>query len=334
MKTSIKMALLAAAALASTPAMAGLNLFQQFTGLYGLSTDGGGSTGGTYTVSAFVPTGATVVGAWLYQTNYNFGNVPGPYGITLDGNAVTFGAPVVNNTACCGLFSARANVTGLVAPTINGGPGGTYNFTIGEALSSGSSATDGTALVVVYQDPSLTSVSTIAILDGFSAVEGDSFTFNSAEALDPSVAGFFAELRLGIGFSANNQSSTVDVNGTRISTNAGNNDDGALANGALITVGGNDDPFSPFLPAYSGANRDSERYNLVPYIDLGDTSIVVRTANASRDDNIFLAAFVVNAEGRVVGPVIPEPATWALMIAGFGLVGAAARRRRGVAHAA
>jgi hypothetical protein len=28
------------------------------------------------------------------------------------------------------------------------------------------------------------------------------------------------------------------------------------------------------------------------------------------------------------GPVVPEPATWAMMIAGFGLVGAVARRRR------
>lgn len=30
----------------------------------------------------------------------------------------------------------------------------------------------------------------------------------------------------------------------------------------------------------------------------------------------------------VIGPPIPEPGTWAMMIAGFGLVGVAARQRR------
>lgn len=33
------------------------------------------------------------------------------------------------------------------------------------------------------------------------------------------------------------------------------------------------------------------------------------------------------------GPVIPEPATWALLISGFGVVGAALRRQRGTATA-
>ncbi|WP_235890262.1 PEPxxWA-CTERM sorting domain-containing protein [Sandaracinobacter neustonicus] len=32
--------------------------------------------------------------------------------------------------------------------------------------------------------------------------------------------------------------------------------------------------------------------------------------------------------GTPTGPVVPEPATWAMMIAGFGLVGASMRRRR------
>ena len=39
------------------------------------------------------------------------------------------------------------------------------------------------------------------------------------------------------------------------------------------------------------------------------------------------------ADGGMAGAV-PEPASWAMMIAGFGLVGASARRRRGVAVAA
>jgi len=336
MKTSVKMALLAAAAFAATPAMAGLNLFQQFTGQYGLSTDGGGAQSGSYTVDAFAPVGATVVGAWLYQTGYNFDGIATPYGVSLNGNALTFGPAVDNATACCGLFSARANVTGIVKPIIDGGAGGTYSFDVAETNPSGGSATDGVALVVVYEDLTL-GTNTVAILDGFAAVDGDSFSFNAADPLDQTAAGFFAELRLGIGFSCcGDQTSTVDVNGVRITNNAGNNDDGFGPgfNGRLITVGGNDDPFSAFLPDYDGANRDTERYDLVPYIGFGDTSIVVNTANASEDDNIFMAAFVVNAEGEVVGPVIPEPATWMMMIAGFGLVGAAARRRRVVANAA
>jgi hypothetical protein len=326
-------AIVLATTLAATPATASLNVFQQFTGQFGLSTDGAGSTSGAYAVNAFVPAGATVAGAWLYQTNYNFAGIPGPYGVTLNGNALTFGAPVLNATACCGLFSARADVTSIVAPIINSGPGGTYSFDIREARPSGDSATDGVALVVVYQDPSLTSATTVAILDGFANVFGDSFTFNTATPMDPTAAGFFAELRLGIGFSCCGQASTVDVNGIRITNNAGNNDDGFgfISNGQLITVGGNNDPFSPFLPTYA---QDTERYNLVPFINVGDTRIVVRTANASQDDNIFLAAFLVNAEGRVITPEVPEPATWAMMIAGFGLVGAAARKRRTVARTA
>lgn len=47
----------------------------------------------------------------------------------------------------------------------------------------------------------------------------------------------------------------------------------------------------------------------------------------------IIAFDVMGYDLRVDTPVIPEPATWAMMIAGFGLVGAAARRRRTVAAA-
>src|SRR5207302_3324022 len=37
--------------------------------------------------------------------------------------------------------------------------------------------------------------------------------------------------------------------------------------------------------------------------------------------------------GRLNAPAIPEPASWALLIAGFGLAGASLRRRRNLATA-
>lgn len=299
---------------AASPASASLALFQQFVGSYGLSTDGGGSANSTYSVNAFVPVGATVTGAWLYQANF-FDLTTAP--ITLDGNALTFG-PRMDGPF---LGSARADVTAIAAAKINGGAGGTYSFTVAELGGSVS----GTGLVVVYSDPTLPT-QTIAILDGFSQSAGDGFTANFASGLDPSAPGFVADFRLGINHSCCDQQSTVTVNGTTITTAAGNLDDGdAIDNSALITVGGNDDPYSPFLPTYGD---DHERYDIKGQITLGDTSIVVNTLNPSGDDNIFLATFLITGEGKIITPGIPEPATWAMLIAGFGMVGFAARRRR------
>ena len=92
-------------------------------------------------------------------------------------------------------------------------------------------------------------------------------------------------------------------------------------------MGGNDDPFSPFNPTYA---QDHERYDLTPYIANGSTSLTFNTANASLDDNIFLAALLISGNATVTSGV-PEPATWAMMITGFGMIGGAMRRRKATA---
>ncbi len=304
----------AAGLLATTPADAALTVFQQYTGNVGLSTDGGGSLSSSYTVSAFVPFGATVVSAYLYQTNVYGGAVQS---FSLNGNALT----AVALPASSVFSAARADVTSIVSAIINGGVGGTYNFTVGEGNSA---VTDGTALAVVYSLASLPT-QTVALLDGFAATTGDVTTLNLAT---PAAAGFTAEMRLGIGYSAGGQSSTVNVNGTTITNNAGNFDDGSGSNGALITVGGNDDPFSPLLPTYA---QDHERYDIAPYVPVGSSQIVVRTNNPTNDDNIFLAAFVVSGQAVVNPPsAVPEPGTWAMLMVGFGGVGYSLRRRQKV----
>lgn len=305
---------------AAGSAHAALTSFQNFVGNVGLSSDGWGSTSQQGTIQAFVPAGSTVLAAYLYTSTFGNSALSGVGG-TLQGQAVNYSTNLGTNNV--GLTAGRADVTSIVKPLIDAGAGGTYNFSISETSSS----QDGSALVVVYQNAAL-GVGTVGILDGFSQTTGDSFSINFANPLDPSAPGFFAEMRLGIGFSCCSQASTVTVNGTTITENAGNNDDSAdpsLSNGNLITVGGDNDSFSPFLPTYA---QDTERYNLVPQIGLGDTSISIRTSNPSNDDNIFLAMFHVAGAAQTCDPncpTVPEPLTGALV--GTALLGLALQRR-------
>lgn len=311
----------------ASPAEATLASFQSFTGNVGVSTDGWGSTTNRGQVQAEVPVGSTVLGAWLYAPTFDGGT---PTGISLDGTAIAVGSFTglgIPASACCSIQAYRANVTSIVKSVIEAGPGGIYDFNVTKTGNS-SVGTDGLALVVAYSNATLP-VATVGILDGNAAVTGETTTINFAQPLNPAAPGFFAEMRLGIGFSCcTTQRSTVEVNGTVITRNAGNNDDSAdpsLSNGNLITVGGVGDGFSSLLPSY---DDDGERYNLVPQIGAGATSIVVKTFNTSQDDNIFLAVFHVSGIAGVNEPPDGVPTPGALLLFGFAALAFAGLRRR------
>lgn len=77
--------------------------------------------------------------------------------------------------------------------------------------------------------------------------------------------------------------------------------------------------FAIFLPANSGGSLVSN----VLYFAFDDTAVPGVGIDSDYDDFVVRATFTPDD----VSPV-PEPASWAMMILGFGLAGQAARRRR------
>ena len=273
-----------------------------FIGNGGYSADGLGQLAGGGTIQAEVPANSSLVGAWLYAATVFGGDTTS---LTFDGNAVTL-APLPHTDGAGGLFStSRADVTSIVAAKVGGG-GGVTDFAIDDDPTS--PLLNGVALVVVYSNASLPEQS-IAVMDGGLSTTPSTTVLNFAAPIDTDAAGFAATLTLGIqhgyqGFDGHvcggRQFSTVDINGSRLTSCAGNYDDGVAADGALITVGGvGDSTANPADPQATDSGEDDELYGISGFISDGDTSVSIVNENPSADDSIFLA--VISITGEVSG---------------------------------
>jgi hypothetical protein len=237
-----------------------------------------------------VPAGSTVQKAFLYGTYY-FNAAPSVADRTIDFDGtvvetVQISGPV---SGCCELSTTRADVTAQVAAKVGGG-GGITSF----AVNTDPDLLDGVALVVVYSNAAQPE-NTIAILDGSASTTGDTATFVLASPLDKSVPGFQATMALGSGFSyqgidghvcGGGQFSLVDVNSQRLTSCAGNYDDGVGNNGGLITVGGVGDSIDNPADPNTQTGADDELYNLDPFLAQGATSIEIKSSNPSDNDTV------------------------------------------------
>jgi hypothetical protein len=317
--------LLAVTALALAPVMeaqAALTLLKPtpgdsttFSGHGGYSADGLGQTSPGGTIQAQVPAGSTVERAYLYGAYHVTDPTPTELIIDFDGTRVVL-AKISNITYTS---TARAEVTTQVAGKVGSG-GATTDFVVNTDPAN----LDGVALVVIYSNPTLPAT-TVAVLDGSAETSGDSATVLFLP-LDKSAPNFTARLSLGIGWSFQAapghgcslepipppapQATTVNVNSRLLTKCAGNYDDGAYneANGASITVGGvGDSTGNPTPP--DNPPTDDELYDLAPFMNQGDTQVIITTSNPSPDDNLFLAVVQVDGQPIPQSYVRPKGAT-------------------------
>lgn len=283
-------------------AKASLSKSYQFNGNGNWTLDAvGGNSTPVGDLDIFVPAGSTIEKAFLYSsaTPDQSVNSVGFDGIVLNADDFT---SLGINTSGLNLQAFRADVTSQVATKVGNG-GGQFIFTIDS--ENPNTGIDGEVLAVVYSN-SNESERTIAFLDGFSDSDGDITSVSFSNPLDTSVPGFEALFSLGIGYGfQGDQASQVDVNGERLTSAAGGQDDGASTNGELITLGGTgDDPSNPDNPN-AGPNGDprfdDELYNLAfgSFLNDGDTTLIINTLNPSNDDNIFFAGLNITAKADV-----------------------------------
>jgi uncharacterized repeat protein (TIGR01451 family) len=210
------------------------------TGRVSLSIDGLGTSQGSGIIQVEKPAGATVRKAFLAAAAV-FGFTDLPNGnVRIDGVGVNWDLVTSTSISSVNTF---ADVTSIVKPKIDAAAAGRVDFAITEINSS---RIDGETLAVIFDDPNQTTTNTVILLFGAQDVRGDSFAIGLAEPINKSDPNLVLNMSLGIsfGFQSTNsggQHSTVDVNGQRLSSSAGGQDDGDSSGSGLLTVGGLDD---------------------------------------------------------------------------------------------
>lgn len=284
-----------ARSMATTASPGGLHVVVNERGRISKSVAAASSNGATSIMAITKPAGATVRGAYLATATTGFTSSPLSSGVELEGFTVPLAGEIPSGISSWNYF---ADVTGLIKPTVDSSPAGAVSLSYREPQAA---LTDGSILVVVFDDPTVSVDQSVTVLFGALRTSGDQYLVKLAAPVDASDPETRLEMGLGISFSyqrnGTQQYSTVEVNGRRLSTAAGGEDDGYSSNGGLITVGGDgDDAANPSDSTATPTNprSDDELYDLRPYVEGGATSISVETTNPSNDDNVFLATFTMN----------------------------------------
>ncbi|WP_395849825.1 kelch repeat-containing protein [Cystobacter fuscus] len=275
-------------------------------GLITLSIDGLGTASATGTLQVQKPAGATVRRAFLAAASTGLTRRKLINGdVRLDGQTVNWSLSVQNNISS---WNHWAEVTSIVRAKLDKAPAGRVPISVSEVNSSG---IEGEILAVIFDDPAAPA-RTVHLLFGTQQAQGNTLDITLAEPFQGNTPGLLLDLSLGISFGfqsgteTESQRSIVEVNGLRMTSLAGGQDDGENMNGSLLTVGGLDDTHDnppPFLLG-PGPRQDDELYDLRPFVDEGSTRLTLFTQNPSNNDNIFFGALYTSSAAAAFGEAI------------------------------
>jgi len=269
------------------------------SGRISLSVDAVGTALQSGSLDVLKPAGGTVRGAYLAAASTGFSEYT-----PVDGDISVLGVPVDFDEARTmrnGISSVNvwADITGIVKPTLDASAPGSISIVVSEGARAAD--IDGVIIAVIFDDPTATADRSVILAYGAQQVTGD--TIRLARLPETPLQDVTASLGVGIsfGFQPTDQDSALNVNGTRVSTSAGGQDDGGSVDGALITVGGLGDSISnPENPFARGSDPgcpgcDDELYDLTPFITADSvTELTLTTTNDSADDNFMFAALDVS----------------------------------------
>lgn len=310
----------------SVPAT-GLKVIATETGKLAFSADGAGSNNPSGAmIQVNKPNLSASVRRAVFACASYAARVINDADVALDGNPIIWTQNVMNSVGTMPYFdSVLSDITNLVKPKIDAAAVGQINFLQTEILTT---TIDGCALYVIFDDPSQVNDSTIVLLFGGQRTSGDSFSINLAQPIDKIDPNLNLGLSLATSYGYQGALSTlqysqIDINGNHLSTASGGQDDCDIfafgsnecaTNGALMTVGGINDsltnPTNPLASATINAHSDDELYNLLPFVNNGDTALTISTKNPSNDDNIFAAA-LVSSLGALGTPTNMPPTVYA-----------------------
>lgn len=305
--------------LAADPAQAAIVPVVTETGKISLSVDGLGTNnaaGGTIDVAK--PAGSTVRRA-AFACSSNFNRVIADGDVSIDGTTINWSLSQFTDAGGGNpnfFHTVYADVTAVVSAKIDAAAAGLVPFLVTEVSTT---TIDGCILAVISDDPAQTVDRTAILLFGGQSLGGDTFNISVSPPIALADVNLVLDFGLGIGFSAQGgtanlcgggEFSEVDVNTVRMTSCAGNWDDGVAANGALLTVGGlgdsNANPAPPATLASQLGNVEDELYDLIPFVADGDTIITMDTINPSNDDIIFFAHLLALGRASAGGEEITK----------------------------